>query len=326
LVKSEKILITGVAGFIGSNTCEKLLQEGSQIVGIDNINDYYDVKLKRNNLKMLKAYDNFEFHEVDIRNIDELSYLFEKYAISGVIHLAAQAGVRYSLKNPFLYQETNVGGTLNLLETVRRNKCTNFVFASSSSVYGNQGKVPFSENDSISCPISIYAATKQAGEALCYTYNHLFNININCLRFFTVYGPRGRPDMAPHIFTTKVLEKRIIKIYDNNPCKMKRDFTYISDIVEGICRAFKYQGGFQIFNLGYGSPIKTMDFLSLLEEITGKEAEIEYIGPQPGDVRITYADCSKARSLLKFKPKIGIKKGLEQYLKWYQSYFRHSEL
>ncbi len=185
-------------------------------------------------------------------------------------------------------------------------------------------KVPFSESDSISQPISIYAATKQAGEALCYAYNHLYKLNINCLRFFTVYGPRGRPDMAPHIFTTKILNKENIKLYDNEPCTLKRDFTYISDIVEGIQKAYNYRNGFQIFNLGYGSPVNVLDFLRVLEDLTGYKAEIEYVGNQPGDVNITYADNSKAESLLDFKPQVDIKKGLELYLNWYKSYYKHS--
>lgn len=321
---SEKILITGAAGFIGSNACEKMLRDGFQIVGIDNVNDYYDVKLKQYNLNLLTKYDNFIFHKIDIRNYEKLSVIFNKYSFDGVIHLAAQAGVRYSLKNPTLYQETNVGGTLNLLEMARRNKCTNFVFASSSSVYGNRTKVPFSESDSISQPISIYAATKQAGEALCYAYNHLYNININCLRFFTVYGPRGRPDMAPHIFTTKILNKETIKLYDKKPCTLGRDFTYVSDIVEGIQKTLNYQGGFQIFNLGYGSPSKVTDFLTLLEELIGHKTGIEFIGNQLGDVKVTYADCCKAKSLLDFKPRVGIRKGLELYFDWYKSYYRYS--
>lgn len=325
MIKSEKILITGVAGFIGSHTCEKLLQDKIQIVGIDNVSDYYDVKLKQYNLNLLTKYDNFVFHKIDIRNYENLSDIFNKYSFGGVIHLAAQAGVRYSLENPRLYQETNVGGTLNLLEMARRKKCMNFVFASSSSVYGNRMKVPFSEGDAISQPISIYAATKQAGEALCYAYNHLYNININCLRFFTVYGPRGRPDMAPHIFTTKILNKETIKLFDNKPCTLERDFTYVSDIVEGIQKAFNYQGGFQIINLGFGSPTKVLDFLALIEKVTGKKAEIEYIGHQLGDVTTTYANCTKGKSMLKYKPRVNLKQGIELYFKWYKAFFEHPD-
>ena len=320
-IVEKEFLITGAAGFIGSHTCEKMLLEGYKIIGIDNLNDYYNLELKKYNLEVLKKFDNFFFYERSIKEFDSLQPIFDNHSINTIIHLAAQAGVRYSLINPFVYQEINIGGTLNLLELSRQFNCRNFVFGSSSSVYGNQKKVPFSENDQINRPVSIYAATKQAGEALCYSYHHLYNINVNCLRFFTVYGPRGRPDMSPHIFTTKLLKGEPITLFDDPQGMIKRDFTYISDIVEGIVKAAGFKGGFEIFNLGYGSPIKLMEFLSILEELTGILAKIEYSDRQPGDVDITYADISKAKKLLNFQPKVGVKEGLKNYLKWYKQYY-----
>lgn len=321
MTKIKKILVTGAAGFIGSHTCEKMLQEGYSILGLDNLNDYYSPKLKEYNLELLKKFENFKFVKADIRNFDALRLIFKKHSFNNVIHLAAQAGVRYSLENPFIYQQVNVRGTLNLLELAQQFNCTNFVFASSSSVYGNQQKVPFSEKDPITRPISVYAATKQAGESLCFTYHHLYGININCVRFFTVYGPRCRPDMAPHIFTSRILQGKSIKLYDNQPSTISRDFTFISDIVEGILKSFKYKGGFEIINLGYGRPIKVIDFLTFLEKISGKKSKIEYIGRQPGDVKTTYADISKAQKELGFKPSINIEKGLKKFFKWFKQYY-----
>lgn len=317
-----RILVTGAAGFIGSHTCEKILQEGHNVVGLDNLNDYYSLKLKKYNLELLKKFENFKFIKADIREIDALLLIFKKHSFSDIIHFAAQAGIRYSLENPFLYQQVNVGGTLNLLELAHQFNCKNFIFASSSSVYGNQQKVPFSEDDTVTCPISVYASTKQAGEALCYTYHHLYSININCLRFFTVYGPRGRPDMAPHIFTSRILQGKKIKLFDNNPSTISRDFTFVSDIVDGIARTFKYNSGFEIINLGYGDPIKVIDFLSIIEELSGKTAKIEFIGQKPYDVRTTYADISKAKRKLGFKPRVGINEGLEKFFNWFKEYYR----
>lgn len=314
-------MITGVAGFIGSHTCEKLLQEGYRVLGIDNLNDYYNPQLKKNNLKILRKFPNFHFFQEDIREFDNLSLLFQKHSISTVIHLAAQAGIRYSAINPFVYQHVNVGGTLNLLELAHQFGCTNFLFASSSSVYGNQKKIPFSEEDPTIHPISVYAATKQAGEALCYTYHHLYNLNINCLRLFTVYGPRGRPDMSPHIFTEKLLKKEKIQIFDTPEGITKRDFSFISDIVGGIVKVIDFQRGFQIFNIGYGLPIKLMDFLAILEELTGIKAEVEYVERQPGDVDITHADISKTKKILGYKPEVAINEGLEMFVRWFKEYY-----
>ncbi len=324
LTKAKKILITGATGFIGSHTCEKMLRDGFDVIGIDNLNEYYDVELKKYNLKLLREFANFSFFERDIIKFTDLVSIFRDESPTDIIHLAAQAGVRYSLSNPFIYQQVNVKGTLNLLELTRQFNIKNFVFSSSSSVYGNQKKVPFSEEDPVSRPISIYAATKQAGEALCFSYHHLYGININCLRFFTVYGPRGRPDMAPYIFTYKVLKGEKIKLFDDPSGIIKRDFTFISDIVEGIAKALKYQGGFEIFNLGYGKPIKLMEFLTILEDLCGKKAVYEYEPRQPGDVDITYADVSKAKRILGFHPKTSVEDGLSKYLAWFKPYYGFS--
>lgn len=317
----KKVLLTGAAGFIGSHTCERLLKEGYQIIGVDNLNNYYDHQLKQYNLNLLKKYDNFQFCKENISNFNNLKTIFKKYDISMVIHLAAQAGVRYSLENPFEYQKSNVEGTLNLLELCRHQNVTNVIFASSSSVYGERNKVPFKEDDRIDKPVSMYAATKQAGEALCYTYSYLYDLNINCLRFFTVYGPRGRPDMAPYIFTHAVLTKQVIKFYDTSISQIARDFTYVDDIVEGIMLSLTYWKGFEIFNLGFGSPLRTIDFIKTIEDIIGIKAQIEFVGRQPGDVAVTYADTSKAKQLLGFNPHTSVKEGMKKYLKWFRDYY-----
>lgn len=320
-MKGKSVLVTGVGGFIGSNLVEKISNEYDHIIGIDNLNNYYDVELKKTNLSILRKIKNFSFFKIDIRDYSELEKLFKNYKIKKIIHLAAQAGVRYSLENPFFYEETNIKGTLNLLELSRKYNIKHFIFASSSSVYGNQKKTPFNEEDPINKPISVYAATKQAGESLCYTYNHLYDIDINCLRFFTVYGPRGRPDMAPHKFVEKILLEKPIHIYDDGKTNLARDFTYISDITEGISLASNFQKGFQIFNLGYGEPINVMDFIKTIEKLTEKQSKINFIGRQPGDVNITYSDITKAKKLLGFHPKISVEVGLARFIKWFLNYY-----
>ncbi|MFW9997796.1 MAG: GDP-mannose 4,6-dehydratase [Candidatus Odinarchaeota archaeon] len=318
---TEFKVITGAAGFIGSHTCEKMLNNGYRVLGIDNLNDYYDPLLKQHNLNSLKRFDNFKFIQADICDYNALFELFQDHSLDTIIHLAAQAGVRYSIENPFIYQQVNVGGTLNLLELARHFNIKNFVFASSSSVYGNQQKVPFSEDTPFLRPVSIYAATKQAGETLCYSYHHLYGININCLRLFTVYGPAGRPDMSPHIFTKKVLKEETIQLFDDSLGAIKRDFTYVSDIVDGILKASDHHSGFQIFNLGHGSPIKLRDFLGIIEELTGKTATIEHTHCQPGDVAVTYADITKAKKQLGFQSKVSIREGLERFVDWFVKYY-----
>ncbi len=315
------ILLTGAAGFIGSHTCERLLQEDHQIIGIDNLNNYYDHQLKHYNLKHLQKYNNFQFYKEDISNYNSLKSLFKKYDISRVIHLAAQAGVRYSLENPFIYQKSNVEGTLNLLELCRQKEIANIIFASSSSVYGDRNKVPFKEGEYVDKPVSIYAATKLAGEALCFTYSHLYDFNINCLRFFTVYGPRGRPDMAPHKFVYNILTRKTIKYYDVPTGQIARDFTYIDDIIDGIMLSLTYWKGFEIFNLGFGNPFRTIDFIRIIEDLTGLKAQIEFIGRQPGDVAITYADTTKAKTLLGFEAHTSVKEGMRKYLEWFKGYY-----
>jgi len=251
----------------------------------------------------------------------DLQTVFRNGEFKGIIHLAAQAGVLFSLKNPFLYQKTNIEGTLNILELCRLNSVKNMIFASSSSVYGDRKEVPFKEEAPIDQPISLYAATKQAGEALCYTYSHLYDFKINCLRFFTVYGPRGRPDMAPHKFTHAILTNKPIKYYDTSTSQIARDFTYIDDIIEGIMLSLTYWKGFEIFNLGFGSPLRTIDFIRTIEELTGIKAQIEFVGRQPGDVAVTYADTSKAKQLLGFSPHTSVKEGMKKYLEWFRDYY-----
>ena len=321
MTKNNKILVTGAAGFIGSHTCQKLLDLEYNVVGIDNLNDYYDHQLKEYNLSILNMDPNFRFYHVDICNIADLQTVFRNGEFKGIIHLAAQAGVLFSLKNPFLYQKTNIEGTLNILELCRLNSVKNMIFASSSSVYGDRKEVPFKEEAPIDQPISLYAATKQAGEALCYTYSHLYDFKINCLRFFTVYGPRGRPDMAPHKFTHAILTNKPIKYYDTSTSQIARDFTYIDDIIEGIMLSLTYWKGFEIFNLGFGSPLRTIDFIRTIEELTGIKAQIEFVGRQPGDVAVTYADTSKAKQLLGFSPHTSVKEGMKKYLEWFRDYY-----
>jgi len=310
-----KILVTGCAGFIGSHVSEALLMRGDSVVGVDELNDYYDVSFKEDNLSILKAYPDFKFYREDIRNYDGLKNIFEEEKPEKVIHLAARAGVRPSIQQPLLYEEVNVKGTMNLLDLAKDCKVKNFVFASSSSVYGNQKKTPFSESDSVDNPISPYAATKKTGELICYTYHHLYNMNITCLRFFTVYGPRGRPDMAPYKFTKNIIEgKPILKYGDGTT---KRDYTYIADIVKGVIAASDSELGYEIINLGNNKPVELNEFIRIIEDITGKKAIIEQLPMQPGDVDITFADIGKAQKLLGYKPSTTIKQGLKEFFEWY---------
>lgn len=317
----KNILISGVAGFIGSHTAEKLLQMGYRIIGIDNLNDYYDVKLKKSNLDNLRENNQFKFIKIDITDFKSLNILLNETSFDYIIHLAAQAGVRYSNAKPLLYQRVNIEGTLNLLEIARLSSCKTFIFGSSSSVYGNQEIFPILETANTTKPISVYAATKQAGESLCHSYSHLYGIDINTLRFFTVYGPRGRPDMSPYIFTKSIIDKKPIKIFESISGTIKRDFTYISDAVAGIISALHFNHGFNAFNISSGIQISLMDFISQLEVELGEKANIERHSEVPGDVRITYADISKARSKLGFNPRMDLNQGIKGYIDWYKSYY-----
>ena len=316
------VLVTGCAGFIGSHCTQALLKNGYQVIGVDNLNDYYSPAWKKQNLKEFEDEDNFTFNQLDITDQESLKEeVFKKAAESGsgidkVLHMAARAGVRCSIEQPQLYQQVNVGGTLNLLELARDYQVPQFVFASSSSVYGNQKKIPFSESDPVNQPISPYAATKKAAEMLCHTYAYLYNIQITCLRFFTVYGPAGRPDMAPYLFTEAIFKKNPLKKFGDGTSR--RDYTYIDDIVQGVIAALERPFEFEIINLGNNQPVSLNQFLDLLQEIIGKQAVIKQVPMQAGDVKQTYADISKAEDLLGFKPKTGFKEGLTKFVSWYQ--------
>lgn len=313
------ILITGAAGFIGFHTSLSLLKKGKKILGIDNLNDYYDVKLKNARLEILKSFPNFTFEKLDISEIEPLKKAFSGVTI--VIHLAAQAGVRYSLENPNAYIKSNINGHLNILECCRNsNSIERLVYASSSSVYGGNTKIPFSESDTTDHPISLYAATKKSDELLSETYNHLFNIPMIGLRFFTVYGEYGRPDMAPFKFTDAILKGNPIDVYNNGD--MKRDFTYVEDIVSGILSATEYNIGtaHKIYNLGNNNPEKLMDFIFLIEKLTSKKAIINFKPMQDGDVKETYADITKASKDLGYKPLTNLATGLEKVVNWHINY------
>jgi len=321
----KKILVTGGAGFIGSNLCEALLDKGYFVVSIDNFNDFYSPKLKEDNIKeVMKNKNSRSFISIrgDICDKNDLESIFRNHNITCVIHLAARAGVRQSLKEPLLYEETNIRGTLNILECLRKYKVKNYIFASSSSVYGNNKKVPFSENDSVDSPISPYAATKRAAELLNNTYHYLYKINTINLRLFTVYGPRQRPDLAIHKFTKRIFEGRPIEIYGDGTSS--RDYTYIKDTVNGIMGALDFllcnedKKIFEIINLGNSHPVSLSKLIKLIQNITGKKAKIRRLPMQPGDVEKTYADISKAKRILGFCPEIKIEDGIAEFVQWYR--------
>jgi len=309
------ILVTGTAGFIGSHLVDRLLTAGYKVIGIDNFNDYYDPAIKEANIQEHLTNSGYQLYRIDITDEAAMQSIFDKHNIDLVVHLAARAGVRPSIKQPQLYNRVNLIGTTNILELMRKSKISKLVFASSSSVYGNNEKVPFSEEDIVDFPISPYAATKKAGELLCHTYHHLYGLDIFCLRLFTVYGPRQRPEMAISKFTRLILEEEILPIYSEG--KSSRDYTYIDDIIDGIMASIKRVEGYEILNIGGSDPIQLMDLVHLLEEVIGKKAELDLLPDQPGDVRTTYADIQKAKRLLDYAPDYPIKKGLEQYVEWY---------
>ena len=315
-----KILVTGGAGFIGSNLTRQLLLKNEKVICIDNFNDYYDVEFKEENVKEFLENKNYKLYRTDICNFKKLEKIFSENKIDAVIHLAARAGVRPSIEEPVLYNEVNVMGTVNLLELAKRYNVKNFVSASSSSVYGNNKKVPFSETDNVDFPISPYAATKKAGELACYTYHDLYDLNIACLRFFTVYGPCGRPDMAPYIFTKLISEGEKINMYGDGTTS--RDYTYIDDIVSGIISVIDYvennKNVYEIFNLGNSNTVKLKEFISIVENLVGKKAIINKMPMQPGDVERTFADISKAKKLLGYDPKTKFEDGMAEFVQWYK--------
>ena len=314
------ILLTGIAGFIGSNTAKKLLERGDKIIGIDNFNDYYDPALKEKRISEFLADYDFKLYRIDIANEVALAKVFEENKIDKICHLAAQAGVRYSLTNPDIYLQANIIGTNNLLEMVHKYNINNFVFASSSSVYGGNTKIPFSESDNVDTPISLYAATKKANELQAHVYHHLYGINCFGLRFFTVYGPWGRPDMAYYKFTNSILNGQPIDVYGGG--HHRRDFTYIDDIVSGIVSALDNCSGYEIFNLGNNKPVELEHFISIIENKLNKKAIKNYLPPQSGDVAETYANIDKAKKILGYEPKVNIEEGLDKFLTWYKKYYK----
>ena len=348
-----KILITGTAGFIGYHLAKKLLERGDTVVGLDNINDYYDVNIKYDRLKNCginreeikdgeilhsAGYPEYSFIKLDLADRDKINSLFENEQFDSVCSLAAQAGVRYSLENPYAYTDSNVSGFINILEVCRHNKVKNLVYASSSSVYGLNEEMPFSTSDNVDHPVSLYAATKKANELMAHTYSHLYNLPTTGLRFFTVYGPWGRPDMALFLFTKAILENRAIDVYNNG--NMQRDFTYIDDIVEGIVRVIdnppkgnpdwsgaspdpsSSKAPYKIYNIGNGSPVKLMDFISSIEKSLGKEAEKNFMPLQMGDVPSTWADTEGLEKDTGYKPGTDIETGVSKFIEWYRNYFR----
>jgi UDP-glucuronate 4-epimerase len=308
-----KVLITGAAGFIGSHLSERLLDDGLMVVGLDNFDDFYNPQIKRQNIKGCLKNKNFQLVEADIRD----SAAMDKTISGGVniiVHLAARAGVRPSIEKPLLYADVNINGTMVLLEAAKKHKVNKFIFGSSSSVYGNNKKVPFSERDSVDFPISPYAATKKAGELLCHTYHHLYGISITPLRFFTVYGPRQRPDLAIHKFAKLIEQGKPIPVYGDGT--MMRDFTYIDDIIDGTVAAMNKCTGFSIYNLGESRPISVNDLIAEIEKALGKKAVKKYLPPQPGDVERTFADVTKAVNELGYKPNTTIQTGLAKFVEW----------
>lgn len=317
MTAQDKTLVTGGAGFIGSHLIERLLADGRHIICLDNFNDYYDPAVKRRNLTEAAAHENFTLIEGDILDAGLLADIFEREPVGEVVHLAARAGVRPSLADPLLYEQVNCVGTLNLLERARRAGVRHFVFGSSSSVYGTNAKVPFSEEDPINQPVSPYATTKRAGELMCYTYNHLYALPVTCLRFFTVYGPRQRPDMAIHKFTRAIAEGRKITLFGDG--KSRRDYTYVDDIIGGVTRALGRPAGYKIFNLGESQTIELTGLIKLIESALGKKADIEWQPDQPGDVPITYADITLARAELGYNPSTLIEQGIPRFVEWFRS-------
>ena len=312
----KTVLVTGCAGFIGSHVCEKLVARENSVVCIDDFNDFYDPKAKKHNISGLKKSDRFALYKGDIRDFNFLKKVFKKEDIDKVIHLAARTGVRPSITDPVLYEEVNIKGTLNLLEVSKQHKIKNFVFGSSSSIYGLAKKVPFSETDDVDNMISPYAASKRAGEIMCNLYHNLYGMKITCLRFFTVYGPRGRPDMAPYKFMKLINDDHEIGMYGSGTSS--RDYTFVSDIVAGIVAALDKNLEFEIINLGNSKPVKLKKFISIIEKQLGKKAEIKQLPEQQGDVPVTYANISKAKKLLGYSPKVSIKEGMKLFVKWYK--------
>ena len=337
--KNNKILLTGVLGFIGFHTAMRLIKEGYDIFGIDNINNYYDINLKILKLPLLgfeenkiynnifvksELYSNFHFAKIDITNRNQIEEIFNNYKFNSIINLAAQAGVQYSLKNPYTYIENNISGFINLIENSKNNNVNHFIYASSSSIYGNRQDVPFSENDVADKPISLYAASKKANELIAHSYSHLYNLNTTALRFFTVYGPWGRPDMAPFIFLKKILNDQEIDVYNDG--QMLRDFTFIDDIVEGIFKVLECnvmrKNNYEVYNIGNSNPTNLLDFVREIELITKKNAKINFKSIRMGDVVKTFSDSSKLSIDFNYKPQTTLNHGLLKFYNWFINFYK----
>ena len=338
----NRVLVTGAAGFIGYHLCWRLLQNGCHVVGIDNLNPYYDVRLKKARIERLTPFGNFSFLKTDLSDKGSLENIFENAQFDVVVNLAAQAGVRYSLKNPQAYVDANIVGFVNILECCRHSHVQHLVFASSSSVYGANTKMPFSVHHNVDHPLSLYAATKKANELMAHTYSHLFGLACTGLRFFTVYGPWGRPDMALFLFTKAIMEGKAIKVFNHG--KMQRDFTYIDDIIEGVVRVMDKipqpdptwnannpdpgtsYSRYKIYNIGNNNPVELMDFIAAIEEALARKAKKEFFDLQPGDVVATYADIDDLIEAVGFKPQTSLDKGIKQFVAWYKEYYGYQEL
>jgi UDP-glucuronate 4-epimerase len=328
-----KILVTGAAGFIGFHLSKRLLDLDYHVIGVDNLNEYYDTHLKKDRLKILEAKEKFKFYKMDLADSDSLATLFEEHSFPIVINLAAQAGVRYSLIHPQSYVHSNLAGFVNILEACRHHQVKHLIYASSSSVYGANTNTPFSTQDAVDHPVSMYAATKRANELMAHTYSHLFTIPTTGLRFFTVYGPWGRPDMAYYSFTKDIIEGNAIKVYNNGD--LSRDFTFIDDVLEGIIKLLDQPptsdparnldpstsyAPYKIYNIGNHNPVKLMDFITMLERLLGIKAKVKYLPMQPGDVKKTYADITDFQKATGFSPSTPLEIGLSHFVKWYQYY------
>jgi UDP-glucuronate 4-epimerase len=333
-----RILVTGTAGFIGNHLAIRLLERGDEVVGVDNVNDYYDVRLKEARLERIKHHPSFTEIRAGIHNRAAMEEVFSRYKPQRVVNLAAQAGVRYSLKNPYAYVDSNLLGFVNILEGCRHHGVEHLVYASSSSVYGGNTKLPFSEHDNIDHPVSLYAATKKANELMAHTYSHLFGLPTSGLRFFTVYGPWGRPDMALFLFTKAILEGQAIDVFNHG--NMMRDFTYIDDIVEGVIRVLDKpakadpafdanqpdpgtsNAPYRVFNIGNNQPVKLMEYIEALEAALGKTAEKNFLPMQPGDVPATYAETAELDAWVGFKPNTPVREGVVRFVDWYRAYYQ----
>lgn len=326
----KTVLVTGCAGFIGFHVSLRLLETGHPVVGLDNLNAFYNESLKDARLDLLRQHPHFQFVRSDISDRATMEDLFRRHSFGSVVHLAAQAGVRYSLENPHVYVQSNVVGFVNLLEEARKAATPHFVFASSSSVYGANKKIPFSEDDNVDHPISLYAATKKSDELIAHVYAHLYGLPVTGLRFFTVYGPWGRPDMALFKFCRAILEGNPIDVYNRG--QMQRDFTYVDDIVEGVVRSMEkppegnqLSGGappYRIFNIGNHQPVELLRLIELLEQKIGRKALINWLPMQPGDVPATYADIDKLSALIGYRPQVSIEEGVSRFVDWYRGYYK----